>query len=392
MAARAAWLALAGQLLFVLAWLIAGTLESGYSHVHQYVTELGADTAERPWIVNGALVMLGLTFGALAVGARAALPRGRRSLTVIVLLVLAGVATALTGLFALDCMPTVDQACKQRIEDGHASWRTYAHSWASWAMYPTMLPIPFALAWASRGGRIARPALIIGVLGLLAGGSAFFGGGGADGELAGLFQRHGYNSMHAGIALFSLGLLVWSGSPRRRRPRRAARTDELEPFRFLRSRQSGSGRNTYRLWVRPFGLPRRFDYERRVEYEGEAVWRLHDVLRYEGGITFHRLLQARPLSPERMLVWGEDMPGGGETVLRPGGLDFEPCWILIPWWGVHWPTRWSGGYDLEGPNAMRAQFAFRLLGLLPMGQLEVRVAEQSPRTATARPPRLEPQI
>lgn len=382
-AARAAWLAFAGQLLFVAAWLVAGALQQGYSHSEQYVTELGAATANHSWIVNGALVALGLTLVALAIGVQAALPRAARSLGVVVLLSLGGLATALTGVFALDCMPTVERACGQRIENGHTPWQTYTHFWASVAMHPTLLPIPFVLAWATWGGRAGRPALVAGVLGLLAGGFAFLAAAVGDAELAGLYDRLGYIAMHVGIAVLALALLVWSGSPRLHRLPAAEPGDEFEPFRFLRSRQSGSGATSYRLWARPLGLPQRFLYERRVDYEGEAVWRLQDAFRYEDGTTFGRALRARPLSRERMLTWGDDMPGGGETVLRSGGLDLEPCWILVPWWGLHWPTRWSGAYDLEVSGAMRAHFTFRLFGLLPMGHLDMHVVEQSPRETPA---------
>lgn len=378
--ATAAWVALVAQVAFVAAWLVAGALEDGYSHAEQYVTELAADDAENPWIVRASLVGLGLSLVSLAVGARAALPRTRRSLAVILFLVLGGAATALTGVFSVDCMPTVDAACERRFDAGEGSWETHAHLIASWAMYPTLLPIPFLLAWATWPGMAARPALVAGVLGLVASVPGLF----ADepGALAGLAQRHGYNAMHVGIALFALGLLVWSGSPRRRSSPGRRQPGQLEPFRFLRPWVTGEGENRYRLWVRPFRLPRRFTYERRVDYDGEAVWTLHDVLRYEDGTAFERTMVARPLAPDRMQLSGDDMPGGGETVLRPGGLDLEPCWILTPWWGLPWPTRWSGGYELEGSDAMRARFSFRLFGLLPMGELSMHLSERSRAEAT----------
>src|SRR4051812_38144627 len=73
-ARKLAWFALAGQVLFVASWVVAGALEPGYSHADQGVSELGARTAEHPLIVNAGLVVFGLTFVALGVALLAVLP------------------------------------------------------------------------------------------------------------------------------------------------------------------------------------------------------------------------------------------------------------------------------------------------------------------------------
>src|SRR4051812_36274557 len=39
---RFVWIALAGQVLFVVSWIVGGALEPGYSHIEQGVSELGA--------------------------------------------------------------------------------------------------------------------------------------------------------------------------------------------------------------------------------------------------------------------------------------------------------------------------------------------------------------
>jgi hypothetical protein len=72
-----AWAALAGQLVFVLAWIVAGALEPGYSHVEQGISELAARDATNPWIVGAGIVVLGLSIAALAPGVLAVLPRRR---------------------------------------------------------------------------------------------------------------------------------------------------------------------------------------------------------------------------------------------------------------------------------------------------------------------------
>ena len=95
--------AIATQVVFVAAWLIAGELQGGYSHVEQYVSELGSGTADNPWLVNGAIVLLGSSFAALALGLRAALPKGRRSAIVVGLFGLCATLYVVSGLFASEC-------------------------------------------------------------------------------------------------------------------------------------------------------------------------------------------------------------------------------------------------------------------------------------------------
>src|SRR4051812_3939725 len=61
------WGALAGQVAFVVAWIVGGALEPHYSAIDEYVSELGARDAAHAWIVNAGIVVLGLSWGALAI-------------------------------------------------------------------------------------------------------------------------------------------------------------------------------------------------------------------------------------------------------------------------------------------------------------------------------------
>src|SRR4051794_41647258 len=99
MVRKLAWFALAGQVVFVASWVVAGALEPGYSHADQGVSELGARTAEHPLIVNAGLVVFGLTFVALGVALLAVLP----SRVAAALFVAAGVAVIASGVGRLDC-------------------------------------------------------------------------------------------------------------------------------------------------------------------------------------------------------------------------------------------------------------------------------------------------
>src|SRR4051812_48511641 len=60
-----AWFALAAQALFVIAWVVAGALQPGYSHAESAVSALAAKGAAHPWIVMVALTLLGLSALAL---------------------------------------------------------------------------------------------------------------------------------------------------------------------------------------------------------------------------------------------------------------------------------------------------------------------------------------
>src|SRR6476619_1131466 len=95
--------ALAAQVVFIAAWIVAGALQPHYSHARAGISELGAAGAAHPWIVNGAIVVLGLSFIALAIALRPVLPRRRASTLAVALFAAAGVAIAAAGPLNLDC-------------------------------------------------------------------------------------------------------------------------------------------------------------------------------------------------------------------------------------------------------------------------------------------------
>jgi uncharacterized protein DUF998 len=372
--AVSAWLAVGLQVAFVLAWIVGGALQDHYSQLEQYVSELGADTANSRWLANGAFVLLGASFGALAVGLWRALPRTRRSLLAVALFALCGLGFALLGVFKLDCAPTLDGTCERLLDDGALSWQTYAHFWTGLGLQLSLLLTPFALAWATWKGRAGRPAFAAGILGLFIAGVSFVAG--SEDAVAGLVERWGLASVHIGVALVALGLLLWSAQPPTRPPR-AAGSGSLEPFRFLAPHYTGSGEVAWSWWTRPFRLPHRFGFERRVDYAGGVEWRLHDVLRFERGPSFDRTMEAEPVAADLMRLSADDMPGGLDTVLRPGGLRLEPFWLLSPWWGMPWPLRCSGEMRLEADDGLTVAAAFKLFGFLPLGRLHMRLARSA---------------
>jgi len=80
----------AGQLAFVVAWAVAGALQTGYAPADQAVSDLAALTADNRWIVGLGLVCLAMSdtaqattkasWPATAIAARG-LPRTRGSMS-----------------------------------------------------------------------------------------------------------------------------------------------------------------------------------------------------------------------------------------------------------------------------------------------------------------------
>jgi uncharacterized protein DUF998 len=199
--------ALLGQSIFPLAWLVAGGIDSGYSHEKQYVSELAARNAAHPWIAQIGIAALAVSWIALGLALRAGLPRRPWSRAPAALFVATGVATACVVLLPLDCSPSVDHACRLRHEGWDLSWRHYGHEFLGWACQLMLAATPFALARALRPGILSRLALALGVIGL------FIAAGGvaatvADENRAGIYQRAGLIVVQGWTYLLAAALLL----------------------------------------------------------------------------------------------------------------------------------------------------------------------------------------
>src|SRR3954468_960099 len=252
------WGALAGQLAFIAAWVVAGALEPGYSHVDQGVSELGAATASHPLVMDAGLVVLGASLAALGVALLPALPRRRAAWGPAGLFVATGVAMALAGVFRLDCGPAVDAHCRALWRAGELSWHQDAHVLSGLAADLLLMATPFAIAAALWPAPSGVAALGAGVSGLLIGALTIFGPAGGDG---GLVQRLGLGVLHLWVVIVAIGVLHVL--------RRAPRYSELIPRRprdFLA--RSWRGRGELTPW--PYVLGRRL--ARSFEARREATW------------------------------------------------------------------------------------------------------------------------
>src|SRR5918997_563672 len=115
--------AIAAQVLFVVAWIVAGALDDGYSHMRDGVSVLGASDSENPLIVNAAIVLF----------------------------VAAGAVTAAAGFLPVDCS-LADETCEDAWRAGELSWQHDAHLWLGLAGGLLIAALPFAIAAALRPG------------------------------------------------------------------------------------------------------------------------------------------------------------------------------------------------------------------------------------------------
>jgi len=98
-------------------------------------------------------------------------------------------------------------------------------------------------------------------------------------------------------------------------------------------------------------------------------------MRYEdGGPVFDRTMVARPLAPNVMHLTADDMPGGGDAVLTPGGMDLRPYWVLTPYFGMPWPLRCAGELRLGEGDTLAGRIDMSLLGFLPLGRMSLRLS------------------
>src|SRR3954467_14198379 len=139
--------AIAAQVVFVVAWIVAGALDPGYSHIKEGVSELGGRDAAHPWIVHGAIFLFGLSFAAAGVAMRAVLPRRRARTVAVALFVATGAVTAAVAFLPVDCS-FGHQSCEDAWRAGRLSWQTDAHMWINLVSPLLIASLPFAVAAA----------------------------------------------------------------------------------------------------------------------------------------------------------------------------------------------------------------------------------------------------
>jgi hypothetical membrane protein len=323
LARRAAWVALAGQLAFVAAWIVGGALEPGYSHFDQGFSELGARNAAHPALMNAGYLVLGVSFLALSAALWAVLPARPAGRVAAGAFAVSGLAVIAVGLLPVDCGLSGER-CLDAFDAGDLSWQTYAHVWVGLVFDVAFVITPFALARALWPRHVSLLVLLAAatalpiLVGVLAAGELF---GGGDG----LAQRLGFVAVHVWAGLVAVGVLSATRSP--------APPGALIPMRprdFFGRAWTGRGELTFWppfLWGR---APRGFEFRRTVEWVSDEVWLAEDRIAFDDGeVEVHRMV-AQLAGPDRIHVMGDDVPGGADLLLEEGGYRMTPYRFAIP--------------------------------------------------------------
>jgi hypothetical membrane protein len=169
-----AWAAIAGQALVTVAWVIAGMLQAGgYSVAEHDISDLGAVTADRPWLILTGQAVSGvftMSFAVLALRPALAAPDHHGPVSAwLVALSGAGLDDLSDAFFRLDCR-AADLGCTEVVAT--TSWHGAIHGIVGSITFVILALAPFALArrmrllpaWRS----LAWPAFGYGVLLLVA--------------------------------------------------------------------------------------------------------------------------------------------------------------------------------------------------------------------------------
>ena len=340
-----AWAALAGQVLFIAAWIVGGALEPGYSHVEQAISELGASDATHPWIVNTGLVLFGLSIAALGPALLAVLPRRRATRVAMALFVMAGAAVVLSGLFQLDCGMTQDR-CLDRFHAGELSWQHSAHLWLGLVFDLAFVATPFAIArslWPRDSGLLALACGVSGVVIL----ALFIGLDQPDVGAAGLFQRIGLGVVHLWVLIVAVGVLHTTRTEPEPEP-----LTPLRPREFFEGAWKGPGELVpfpYFFWRR---FPLRFEARRDFTWFSDEAWLMDDVATFRSGRVEHRRRFFHLVAPDRVHVTADDAPDGMDILLEEGGYRLTRYKFVVPIGPMRFALRCRDEHRLDNDGTL----------------------------------------
>lgn len=315
--------AIAAQVLFVIAWIVAGALDPGYSHIEEGVSALGADDAKNPLIVNAAIVLLGLSIAAVGVALTAVVPRRPARTVAVALFAAAGVVTAAAGFLPVDCSFAVG-SCEDAWRAGDLSWQTYAHEWLGLAGALSVALLPFGIAAALRPGPVSTVCLGIGWWSLVfLAVSTVFGFADIGGYGAG--QRVGLFLIHVWIVLVAGGVLYAT-----RRAPEPGRLVPLRPRDFVAAEWRGEGELSLRplwFWGR---FAQRFAARRTTTWLTDRVFRIDDESRFGDGRSQRRTMYCEFGDDDVVRITAGDLPEGAEIRFEDAGYRMVP-------WRMHFP-------------------------------------------------------
>lgn len=199
--------AVAGQLLFVLAWVVAGLAQPGYSVADQTVSELFSRTAAHPWIVRAGIALLVPSY--LASAALLHRRLGRGGLPATALFLLAVPLALIVDANPLDCMTNGSAACAAKVAVGDVSAAHDLHNTAAVTLQLCLVATPFAVAFALRASRRASVLLAIAVVGVAT--VAWVGLSGPGHSGYGIAQRTTFGFVNVWVTLIAIAAARGAG-------------------------------------------------------------------------------------------------------------------------------------------------------------------------------------
>lgn len=142
-------LAVAGPVVFTLAWLIAWPAQDTYSPRHEDISALAALDAQQSWIMIVGFLALGVGIAALGLALWNAVRSSRSARIGAVLVALAGLGILVAGLARNDCSSEL-AACQARAADDF-SWHHNVHDLISGLVFALLVVAQLVLARAFRG-------------------------------------------------------------------------------------------------------------------------------------------------------------------------------------------------------------------------------------------------
>lgn len=137
--------------LITLGWIAGGLAQgAGYSWSRQEISDLGALTAQHPWVWNLADSVSGVLILVFAFGLLAVVRSSRAGRVGAGLIAVVGLGSVIDGVLREDCPLSTSEACQRLQDDPGLSWHHQAHDVESVIVVVALLAAPFVLAKAFR--------------------------------------------------------------------------------------------------------------------------------------------------------------------------------------------------------------------------------------------------
>jgi hypothetical membrane protein len=141
--------AVAGPILFTVAWLVAWPVQDEYSPRREDISALAALDAQHAWIMILGFLAFGLGAAALGVGLLWALAGGTAARVGAVLALVAGIGIIVAGLARNDCSSEL-ASCAALVDAGDVSWHHQVHDLVSALVFLCLFAAQVLLARAFR--------------------------------------------------------------------------------------------------------------------------------------------------------------------------------------------------------------------------------------------------